>query len=107
MGASISRDEGNSNHTDGPEDPRSPSKDVRRTPVRNSQVTIDDPRSPSNRIDRTPIQVGGKSTSIPSGRREDARNELSYENDGEQCFSGKKLFRTEIDRMPLVPRNKE
>ena len=51
------------------EDPRSPTKEISRTPLRfgsskqNQQQNID-PRSPSGCIDRTPIQLSQKTTGV-------------------------------------------
>lgn len=64
------------------QDPRSPSKEISRTPLRidnsrkNHQLNVD-PRSPSGVIDRTPIQLAG--SNLLKGTSE-ARLPLNYEN---------------------------
>ena len=67
------------------QDPRSPSQDVSRTPIRIEQSKSTgvvreeqfDPRSPSNYIDRTPIQIN---TTQKVKKASDVKVALDYEN---------------------------
>ena len=58
-----------------PPDPRSPSKEFERTPLRVLDTKlVSDPRSPSGIIQRTPIQMTSKQ------KRDTVRQTLNYED---------------------------
>lgn len=79
-------------------DPRSPSQNVQRTPLR-LEETNDDPRSPTQNVIRTPIFVSERSK-VVNGMR-DVRQALNYEN--EHC---KTSSRNEVkEKLPLADRN--
>lgn len=66
------------------DDPRSPSTEIRRTPLAH-RGQLPDPRSPSNNLPRTPIAA------------------TDYENQQEKTFGKKQLFKG--DMTPLVRSN--
>ncbi len=75
-------------------DPRSPTKSVKRTPVRKfDREARFDPRSPSQEIARTPLQV--PQPQRKGGTPSRAENEES---------TSKNLFPLDSDRAPLVER---
>lgn len=80
------------------DDPRSPTRGVQRTPVRDyKQAMRYDPRSPSQGITRTPVQLGD-----PAPPLRGSTPSRGEENDGK---TNKKLFTPDSDRAPLVDRN--
>ena len=87
-------------------DPRSPSQDVKRTPIK-LEASSDDPRSPTQNVPRTPIQLytsetGSGNINGNTNVIRDVRQVLNYENEPRK-LSHEKESR---ERMPLVERNK-
>lgn len=77
-------------------DPRSPSQNVDRTPLKVAAPN-EDPRSPTKHVLRTPIQI----CSVQTKANGDVRQVLSYEN--EQCKTSPEEAN---ERLPLAERNK-
>ena len=80
-------------------DPRSPSQNVKRTPMK-LVAPSDDPRSPTQNVLRTPIQRSSAKTG--DNLECDVRQVLKYDN--EQCEVSRQ--REPHERMPLMERNK-
>ena len=80
-------------------DPRSPSDNVKRTPIRGKQTSWD-PRSPSNDVNRTPLQLQKSGLAL----EDDVRVALSYENDQKDVESGKKDGQ-DYTRVALLDKN--
>ena len=74
------------------QDPRSPSENVNRTPMKVERSSFD-PRSPSQNVNRTPLQISNSEMSRANGKC-DVRQVLNY--------SPEKLAH---ERMPLVEKN--
>ena len=68
-------------------DPRSPTIDFDRTPLRVQQISCPDPRSPSHRLPRTPISTG---------------DENNQPQDMKNAAGKKKLFNIGGDTAPIV-----
>ena len=81
-------------------DPRSPSQNVDRTPLKLA-ASSEDPRSPTKNVLRTPIQI----YSVQTKAKGDVRQVLNYEN--EQCSKASPdKEANKIEKSPLTERNK-
>ena len=82
-------------------DPRSPSQNVKRTPMKVVASSFD-PRSPSQNVARTPIQIStSRSVSENTALMCEVKQVLNYENEPYQ----KSPSRDVRERVPLLDKN--
>ena len=80
-------------------DPRSPSQNVDRTPLKLA-ASNEDPRSPTKNVLRTPIQI----YSVQTKANGDVRQVLNYENEQRKASPDKEA--NKLQKIPLTERNK-